>query len=72
MRCWEQFVEYINVSTRRNLNDIQRYIKQEVNKVHIIRSRRLSKKDKNDLKQTIVQALEEGANGMFQWVKLVL
>jgi hypothetical protein len=69
---WGQFVDHIDVSAHRNSADIERYIQQEVAKVRILRTGRLTSKEKNDLKQEIVRALEEDAKGMFQWVKLVL
>jgi len=68
---WGQFYPII-ISANRNSADIKQYIKQEVPKVQFLRSTRLGTKEKNDLKQKIVKKLEEGANGMFQWVKLVL
>lgn len=72
IRAWGQFVDHIDVSAHKNSADIERYIQQEVAKVQIFRSKRLASKDKNDLKQMVVRTLKEGANGMFQWVKLVL
>jgi NACHT domain len=71
-RQWGELVEHVDVSADRNKADIERYIMQEVDKVQMLRSKRLSIKDKNNLRQLIVDKLREGADGMFQWIKLVL
>lgn len=72
LREWGELVEYVDVSADRTTADIEAYIMQEVDKVQMLRSKRLSKKDKNNLRQLIVGKLLEGAGGMFQWIKLVL
>jgi hypothetical protein len=70
-RQWEELVEHVDVSAGRNAVDIKNYIMREVDKVQMLRSKRLSINDKNSLRQLIVDKLWEG-DGTFQWIKLVL
>ena len=71
LRQWGELVEHVDVSADRNSVDIKNYIMREVDKVQMLRSKRLSIKDKNSLRQLIVDKLWEG-DGTFQWIKLVL
>ena len=65
-REWGELVEHVDVSSDRTTGDIKAYIMREVEKVQMLRSKRLSMMDKNSLRTLIVDKLMEGADGMFQ------
>ncbi|KAG8533475.1 uncharacterized protein KY384_002258 [Bacidia gigantensis] len=72
LSVWASQIIYIEVSAAKNTPDIDDYIKRGIHKVKALKNRHISSTDRELLKATIVQKLQEGALGMFLWVNLML
>lgn len=64
---WDSRTSFIEISAAKNRADIEGYIKDGMRKVRALKHMRVGDPDK--LRADIVNKLEEGANGMFLWVK---
>jgi tetratricopeptide (TPR) repeat protein/Cdc6-like AAA superfamily ATPase len=62
--------DFIEVSAIKNSKDILDYITNGIGSVKILK--RLPPKQRSELRDEIISKLEQGANGMFMWVKLML
>ncbi|KAH0335580.1 ankyrin, partial [Aureobasidium melanogenum] len=67
----DEFPVHIGIGQGDNKDDIRKYVTSEVNRV-ISDKRLLRGKVSDELKETIIQKLNDSAQGMFLWVKLQL
>ena len=66
---WESRTVFIEVSAAKNKTDIEEYINGGMRKVRALKNKRIPQADRDKLRADIINSLEDGANGMFLWVK---
>lgn len=69
---WRSQIIFIEVSAIKNATDIKNYILKSIGRVKALKLRGIPLEERKELRKKIVQKLEEGANGMFLWVNLML
>lgn len=60
---------FIEVSAAKNKADTEEYIKDGMRKIRALKNKRIPLEDRENLRADILRRLNEGANGMFLWVK---
>lgn len=63
---------YIEVTPIKMSKDVRRYIKENIMRIKLLDNHAISKNERKALKHSIVERLQQGASGMFLWVKLML
>lgn len=63
---------FIEVSASKNSVDIKNYISKSIGRVKALKLPHIPQAERKKLRTEIIDKLEEGANGMFLWVNLML
>ncbi|KAL8709500.1 MAG: hypothetical protein Q9220_005742 [cf. Caloplaca sp. 1 TL-2023] len=69
---WGSQIAFIEVSSLKNNADIKSYILTRIDRIKALKLRRIPIEERRVLRGDIIQKLEDGANGMFLWVNLML
>ena len=63
---------YIEVTSIKMSKDVKRYVKENITRVKLLENHDIPKSERKVLKHLIIERLQQGASGMFLWVKLML
>ncbi|KAL8951562.1 MAG: hypothetical protein Q9222_002472 [Ikaeria aurantiellina] len=69
---WGWQISFIEVSSLKNAPDVKNYVLKSIDRVKALKLRRIPVEERRALRRDIIHKLEDGANGMFLWVNLML